>query len=547
MSLADDFIADAQGPKSKLEITAGSLADQFIKDASGPVTPKAMEPDPYAIKGEGYDRAMNYSGKDAIGGNISGAATIGATLLTPFDKAAQALGISNSFIGRSDRREQTDAGLTSSIGSNPESTAYQTNKLISQVAGTLPVGGALSKTLALIPGAAKSLPSLLPAIQSAGMNAGGATGLYGAATRVAGGAVNGALTAGAIDPSESGNGMMIGGATPLIAKALGAVGSAIGRPSENIGPNPTKLATAKAGMDAGYILPPATLQPTAMNRIIESFSGKDATKQLVSMRNSDVTEGLVRKALGIADDVPLTRTTMEDLRKTAGKAYADVSSISPQSATDLEALKIARNEATSYFNFYNRSADPAALVKAKDARALSDSLESALEGHAQAAGKPELVTALREARKQIAKTYTVGRALNDASGTVDSRILGRMSEKGMPLSDGLDVAGKFASAFPTATKTPMQMGSPAVSKLAAIGSTLLGSGGYAAMGPTGVAAATLPFIVPPLARSRMFSDSVQRGLLNPDKQGILKGLLSDSEVQVLPTLYKSSGLLGTGR
>jgi hypothetical protein len=228
---------------------------------------------------------------------------------------------------------------------------------------------------------------------------------------------------------------------------------------------------------------------------------------------------------------------MEKLRKTAGNAYSEVSSLSPQAAADLEALKTARNEAQGWFKAYNRSARPDDLVKAKEARALSDSLEAALEAHAADAGRPELIPALRDARKQIAKTYTIGRALNDASGSIDARVLGRMSEKGLPLSDGLDVAGKFASAFPTVAKTPEAMGSPAAHNLKAMASALMGGGGFAALGPAGVAAAAVPFVAPPLARSLMFREGAQKALVQSapeaSKAAKLAELLQNPELQQL--------------
>jgi hypothetical protein len=279
------------------------------------------------------------------------------------------------------------------------------------------------------------------------------------------------------------------------------------------------------------------VKPSFKNQFIESVAGKQATQQIASTKNTAVTEGLVRQALGIADDVPLSQGTLENLRKTAGKAYAEVSSLSPQAAADLEALKVARNEASGWFAAYNRSARPDDLVKAKEARALTETLEKALERHAEEAGKSSLIPALRDARKQIAKTYTVGRALNDAAGTVDARVLGRMHEKGAPLSDGLDVAGKFASAFPSVAKSPQQVGSPGAHNLRSIASMFMGGGGFAAGGPLGMAAAAVPWVAPPVARSLMFSPSAQRGLLNvPLVADDSLGLLTQGAVRTFPVL-----------
>lgn len=502
---------------------------------------------PMTLKGEGYDKVMNYSGKDTVAGAVRGASSIGATLLAPIDAGLRSIGLGNvPFLGATDRRDQLDPALQS-MGADPTSMQYQSAKLGTEVAGTSGIGGALTGLISKIPGAVNALPTLLPAIKSAGMTAGDATGLQGLLARITGGAINGGATAGAVNPEDASTGALIGGALPAVTKTLGAAGRYLGLPSTP-GVNPTTFQTAKDGMTAGYVVPPNMLQPSLKNQVIESISGKQATQQIASMKNSEVTEGLVRKSLGIADDVPLTQSTMENLRKTAGKAYADVSAISPQAATDLEALKIARNESQGWFKAYNRSARPDDLAQAKAFKAQADALETGLEAHAAAAGQTSLIPDLREARKAIAKTYTVGRALNDATGTVDARILGRMSEKGLPLSDGLDVAGKFASAFPTITKTPMQVGSPAAHNLKSLASMAMGGGGFAAMGPFGVAAAAVPFVAPPMARSIMFSNRAQNNLLNSGQgNSVLRGLLDNGANEMAPLFYRSGGLLGGGR
>lgn len=505
----------------------------------------------FDIRGEGWDRLQNYSGKDAIGGALRGAGSIGATLLSPVDAVArklnngQPVNIGGVEIAGQDRRIGMDSALDT-VGVDRNSMAFKTNKLGTEIAGTSGIGGLLAKGLAAVPGLATVFPGLATAVQTGGMSVNGVQGLPGVLTRAAGGAINGAATAGLVNPEDAKTGALIGGATPLVVQGAGAVGSMFGRtPKPSV--NPTTLETARAGMDAGYVVPPNMLQPSFKNQVIESVSGKQATQQIASMRNSDVTEGLVRKALGIADDVPLTQGTMENLRKTAGKAYAEVSNLSPQAAADLEALKQARNDASGWFKAYNRSASPDDLTKAKAARALADQLETALENHAKDAGVPELIPALRDARKAIAKTYTVGRALNDATGTVDARILGRMSEKGLPLSDGLEVAGKFASAFPTITKSPMQVGSPAAHNLKSIASMAMGGSGLAAIGPMGVAAAAVPFVAPHVARSIMFSQAAQRGLLSPPGgPSALRGLLTNAGDELAPMFYRSNGLLGAG-
>lgn len=522
------------------QYAAQEAAAPWDKYADAPEVKPSKRDQALMANNELLQNALNYSGKDATGGLVRGNGSIGATLLAPIDAAARAMGVENSYIGRNDRREAMDGGLKA-MGVNTDSIGFKTNKLIGEVASTAPVGGALGQLAARFGLSAPAVASLT----SGGMNVAGQTGARGLVTRAAGGAVTGGATAGLVDPEYAPTGALIGAAAPVAAKVVGKVGEELGKRSEakadaalaEFNRRAPFNQTVKESIDAGYVIPPNMVNPSLKNQVIESISGKQATQQIFSGKNEKVTGQLVRQSLGIADDAPLSQQALENLRKTAGKTYADVSSLSPTAAADLEALKVARNDATGWFNAYNRSARPDDLAKAKAARALSDQLENALEQHAISAGKTDLIPALREARKQIAKTYTVGRALNDASGTVDARVLGRMHEKGLPLSDGLDTAGKFASAFRTVAKSSPEVGSQAAHNLKAVASSMMGVGGFMSGGPVGAAAAAIPFLSPPVARSMMLREGAQKALIQQApqaaQQGVLSKILMDQELQRL--------------
>lgn len=469
----------------------------------------------------GVDRFIQGAGQVAADfglGALRGAGSIGATLLSPIDAIARQLGVENDFVGRSDRRQaMTDA--TRTMGADPDSLVYSGGKLLSEIAGTAGAGNALA-----IPFKGAISPAgqaLYQGLQSGGLRVGDLAGTAaGTAMRVGTGAATGGTTAAMVDPEYAATGAVIGGALPVVMQVAGKAGAALR--GKEISPRLTE--TAGMGIDAGYVVPPNMVKPGPWNNFVESIAGKQAIQQIASTQNNKVTEGLVRQALGIADDVPLTKATTESLRKTAGAAYADVSALHPMAAADNEALKVARHEASTYFTSYNRTANPEHLKIAKEAQKLADGLEAALEFYAKQADKPGLVDALREARKQIAKTYTVDRALNDAAGTVDARVLGRLFEKGKPLSDGLDVAGQFASALPLINKSTGQVGSPATHNLRSMVSMAMGGGGYATAGPAGLLMSAAPWVAPPAARSLMFSGPSQRGLLgsvSPDEIGLL--------------------------
>lgn len=408
-----------------------------------------------------------------------------------------------------------------------------------QIIGTGPVGKVLGKAAEV----AKAPSAIVNALRSGGMSTGG-KGATDLAIRTGAGAAVGGASAGLTNPEDYDTGMLIGALVPGGVQLAGKAGEALGNYAAKgvaekaaaFSRNAPKNETVRQAVEAGYVLPPNLVRPSFTNRALESVSGKAATSQLVSDRNTATTGKLVRQALGLADDVPLTVGELNNLRKTAGKAYADVSALSPKAAEDLEALKVARNEAQGWFKAYNRSASPNDLAKAKELRALSESLEGALEQHAKDAGKDELIPLLRDARKQIAKTYTVERALNDATGEVSPAVLKRMYEKGQPLSDGLDVVGRTAAAFPSALKTIQQTGSPAAHNLQHVISVLAGGSGFAGLGVPGLAMAAAPYASSAAARAMMFRPGAQKALVQSAPQTTKAALLA--EMLVNPQLQQ---------
>lgn len=274
--------------------------------------------------------------------------------------------------------------------------------------------------------------------------------------------------------------------------------------------NSMKDSVLAQGRDAGYVVPPSEVTPSFLGNRLESLGGKAAIKQDATLRNQDITNSIARNALGITDNQPISVGSLEGIRSAAGKPYQDVAGLSGIAKADLEALKVSRNEAQGWFNAYNRSASPLDLAKAKAARELSDQLEASLQAEAQAASRPELVPALIDARKQIAKTYTVQRALNNATGDVSAPVLGRLFNKGKPLSDGLETIGAFNNAFPKFTGTGVSTQVPGVSKVEAITGGLLGVGTAAATGsPLGLLAAGAPLLSHP-ARALALSGVMQK-------------------------------------
>jgi hypothetical protein len=150
-------------------------------------------------------------------GAIRGAGSIGATILTPIDAAARAMGIENDYIGRTDRREAMDYALQD-MGADPKSMAYQGGKLGAEIAGTSGAGKILAAGASKIPMFAKNAP-LIQSLRTGGMaNAP-------LATRVAGGATVGGATAAAVNPNDVGFGAFVGGSLPVAGAAVRGLGN----------------------------------------------------------------------------------------------------------------------------------------------------------------------------------------------------------------------------------------------------------------------------------------------------------------------------------
>lgn len=339
--------------------------------------------------------------------------------------------------------------------------------------------------------------------------------------------------------------LAVGIGTPLaISKAM--------RPRPVSSGNAVRDQTLKESIDAGYVVQPSTVKPSFTNNKLESVAGKAAVAQDASLRNQATTNKLAARSLGLADDAPLTMGTINQVRDRAARPYEEVEALMQQSRQnmawfpryhekDLVAqLKQARADANAYYRQYDRNADPSTLKQAQSLQAKADSIDRDMEMIASSLGHPELIQKLNEGRQLYARTFDVERALNLGDGNVSASIIGRMLDQGRPLSGELQTIGKFAQAFPRMARDAAGVPPPGVSGTDAASSAFLGTGGYAAAGPMGIAAAGLPLLRAP-ARNLVLSQRFQSRLL-PGPQvapplgplGRATGAVIDSVLQPAP-------------
>ena len=197
---------------------------------------------------------------NAAAGLLRGAGSIGATLLAPVDIASDALhGKGLSLDANRQRRADMDSALQG-LGAQPDSWMYKGGKIGGEILGTAGAGGVLGNVAARLGASAP----VVQAITSSGFSAGGRTGLAGMATRAAGGALTGGVTAAAVNPEDAATGAALGAALPIAVQGVGKAAGAIGRGVRNMrAPVETRAATKIAdlvGMKPGA-LADALVQP----------------------------------------------------------------------------------------------------------------------------------------------------------------------------------------------------------------------------------------------------------------------------------------------
>lgn len=250
-----------------------------------------------------FNSAIKSTIGNAAAGLIRGAGSIGATLLTPVDAAARAMGVQNDLIGRTDRREAMDSALQD-LGVDKDSVAYGAGKLGAEIAGTLPLGGIAGRGIQAL-SRAPMLGRVAPALEAVGNAAasgGFATGnrlpmAADLAARATGGAISGGLTAGAVDPGSASTGALIGGALPIATRTAGALGGAARRAFLGNGASPEVAQLAARADDLGIKIPAdrltnsRPLNAVAAGLNYTPFSGRAATEDTL---NSQLNQAVSR-------------------------------------------------------------------------------------------------------------------------------------------------------------------------------------------------------------------------------------------------------------
>lgn len=294
-------------------------------------------------------------------------------------------------------------------------------------------------------------------------------------------------------------------------------GAAVGGAGPRAAVQGAKAAVAEAAKQTPLLIPVSSKLASAAHL---PFIGKTITEQGISPANQRGVVHLIKRSLGMADDVPLTLESVKDVRRAAGATYERVKDIGGRVAFDqnyqttiqraaaermagLEGPRAAQSrelladEVADYLKLPDMSprgiveeakrlradvnalyikggADDLALAEVK--KAISGALESQLE-RALRATRPELADELGKARKTIARSYDVGGRkgkggvlIPGAADQVDPTRLAALARKD-EIGDELRKAAEFAAGNKGVLKpnTAIQAGNALMDPIIGIG------------------------------------------------------------------------------
>jgi hypothetical protein len=478
---ADDFVPYTGTQKQTQQQAPKTGGGQFMQDVQASFNPLDV------LRGKTTGGQLIFGAADLMAQGIKG--------------GLSKLGLSDEYLGIDRNKPQPVAQPTQSISDILKGTY----KVATERPGLLVGGmatGLLDPTNLVLPGAMQK--SIISATPTALMQAAPKTVALaqnigaGAGTAALSSAAAQQATTGTINPAQVINEAAVGGILTAPTATLGGLST-----PRTPAVLDRKQQIAQAAIAQGATLPPTQVNPSILNSILEGISGKQTTQQVASIKNQAVVNTQARKALGLADDVEITPQVLQDYRSVKGQAY-DALRANPNYYADkpflndinakfaeiqkrglvksgdelnllnelkqlrfdgdglVEKIKVLRSD--SDVNF--RSDKPDQIRLAQVQKFAAKQLEELAERNLTKFNQPDVMSNFRQARQDIAKSYTIEKALNAATGDVSGAKLGQRAAAGKMVPSELQALADAAASYSKAFQNPAVIGSvPYISPL----------------------------------------------------------------------------------
>lgn len=258
-----------------------------------------------------------------------------------------------------------------------------------------------------------------------------------------------------------------------------------------------------AARQEGLTITPTQAEAGILARTAESLSGSPRLEKAASRQNTSVINEMIRRDIGLPEDVPASRAELAKIRAEEGRHYEAIKKtgrFGTDAKYQADLYKQMQSVDTAAKDFAHRKENPlkstyeglkiesmdaaSAIEEVKNlrqdadaafargekqlgkaykgfAQALDDQIDRHLQRHAGAVSEPamaEAVAKYRGARERIAKTYAAEKALNDASGNFDPNVYAREQKKGKYLTGEAKKVADFASQFPKSAQYAERIG-----------------------------------------------------------------------------------------
>jgi hypothetical protein len=504
------------------------------------------------------DVAASFNPLDVARGKTTGGQLIRGTaglMASGIQTGLSKLGFSDEYLGIDRTKQQPPAQPTPSVSDILKGTYKVATERPGLLVGGMATGlldptnlvlpGALQKSI--VAGTPAALTQMAPRTAALAQNVltgSGTAGITSAAAQAA--------DTGTINPLQLANETVAGALMTLPTATVG--GLTTPRAPANL--TQSQLVAERA-IAQGATLPPTQVNPSLLNRMLEGFSGKQQTGQVASIKNQEVINAQARKTLNLPEDTVITPQVLQDYRNVKGQAYdalkanntyyADKQFFTDINKRTAELQKLANTtDVTAELRVLNglkqMNFDGVGLVEqmkrlrydgegnlasmAPKDRSLGQAqkfaarqLEDLAERNLKNFNQPDVMSNFKQARQDIAKSYTIEKSLNAVTGDVSGAKLGQRAAQGKIVPSELQALADAAAAYPTAFQNTARIGSvPGISPLdvGAAGLAAASAGNPSLLGTV---------IGRPAVRAGITSPTFQRNML-PSSQPQMPSLVN---------------------